>query len=146
MIVYNNYVPKSTRKEFQLWYPHNDGGFRIGGHLHIPWHTGYICDTEFTSIGIGGGGGGGGGGGRGERREEQRGAQAHWAAPSALHPCVLLSPVGVCFNQKRSYGAVGGVKEAGNSEEVGDVQLRHDGPQVTKVSRNDGRLQTERQL
>ena len=49
----------------------------------------------------------------------------------------LPSFVGVGFDEQWSYCAVGGVKEAGQSEEGGQVQLRQEAVELVKVVRDD---------
>ncbi len=52
----------------------------------------------------------------------------------------LLFSIGVCFIKKRLYGAVGGVKEACQAEEVGDVETREEGPEIGQVGGDEGGL------
>ena len=48
--------------------------------------------------------------------------------------------IGVGLDEQWSYCAVGGVKEPGQSEEGGQVQLRQEAVQLVKVVGNDRRL------
>lgn len=51
----------------------------------------------------------------------------------------------MCLDKQRSNGSVGGVKEAGQAEKSGCIQLGKEGPEVGEVVGYDGWLWGEKQ-